>query len=199
VTSRIRRLRWLTLFGASFLGLVGAHLLGYALIEPGSAARSAFLAETGHGYLSRLTEVAVAAGILAGLSSALLAILRSRTGGGGLSLPEMAFRLMGLQVAGFLVLELLERTLSGAPVDGLAAVLAVGTPLQVILAWAGATLISLLERAVEAVAISLRRPLEAPSARPLGLSRYVPARPTGALRWAPRPIRGPPSFLLADR
>jgi hypothetical protein len=146
------RLRLPTLFATALVGLLGAHALGYVVLAPETTIRAAVLAETGHGYLARLTEVAVAAAILAGLASARMGMLRARgVAAGRWSVRSLTVRLFVLQASGYVALEVAERVVSGASVGGLAAVLAVGIPIQALVAWVAAALIALLERAGEAV------------------------------------------------
>lgn len=197
---RGRRLRFVTLFLTALSGLVGGHLVGYALLAPGEAARDQLLSTSGHGYLTRLTAIAVGSAILAGLGSVALGLLRQRDVAGGASgVRPVAIRLIGLQVAGFLCLEVLERALAGAPLGGLPAVLAIGLPVQAVVAWVGAALLAFIERAAEVVAGALRPPL------PLAKDRYrrpVPPkdrRPAGLLPRRLRAIRAPPALLLVRR
>jgi hypothetical protein len=192
------RLRLLTLFAAAMVGLLGAHALGYVVLAPETSIRAAVLAETGHGYLARLTEVAVAAAILAGLASARMGMLRARGAAAGRwSVRYLTVRLFVLQTSGYVALEVAERVVSGAPVGGLAAVLAVGMPIQALVAWVAAALIALLERAGEAVWRAVAAVPPVPSGR-LRIRPPRRARPAGALAWVPRPIRGPPASLVAQ-
>jgi hypothetical protein len=196
---RGRRLRFVTLFLTALSGLVGGHLVGYALLAPGEAARDQLLSTSGHGYLTRLTAVAVGSAILAGLGSVALGLLRQRDIACGASgVRPVAIRLIGLQVAGFLCLEVLERA-PGAPLEGLPAVLAVGLPVQAVVAWVGAALLAFIERAAEVVAEALRPPLPLPKDR---YRRPVPPkdrRPAGLLARRLRAIRAPPALLLVRR
>jgi hypothetical protein len=192
------RLRLLTLFATALVGLLSAHALGYVVLAPETSIRAAMLAETGHGYLTRLTEVAAAAAILAGLASARVGMLRARGAAAGrLSIRYLTVRLFVLQASGYVALEVAERVVSGAPIGGLAAVLAVGIPIQALVAWVAAALIALLERAGEVVARALRAPAPVPSA-PLRIRPPRRFRPAGAVLWIPRPIRGPPASLVAQ-
>lgn len=192
------RLRLLTLFASAAAGLVGAHLLGYLVVAPEDSARSFLLTSTGHGYLSRAITLAVASAILAGLTSAVLGVLRaSRPGWSGAGWPGLAVRLSILQVAGFLALEVAERVLAGAPLADLGGpVLAVGVPLQVVVAMLGAAVLALIERAAAAVATSLGR-----TSLP-GTQRSRPSLlpsdpgPSGPTVWASPAIRAPPGLLL---
>jgi hypothetical protein len=197
VTRRVVRLRLLTLFATAVVGLLGAHVLGYVVLAPETSVRSAVLAETGHGYLPRLTEVAVAAAILAGLASARLGMLRAHgVTDGRWSVRFLSVRLSVLQVAGYVVLEVAERVLSDAPVAGVGAVLAVGIPVQAVVASVAAALIALLERAGQAVARALGTSAPPSSATTVGIRPPRRARPVGMLSWVPRPIRGPPTLLV---
>lgn len=196
---RGRRLRLLTLFASAAAGLVGAHLLGYLVVAPGDTARSFLLTTTGHGYLSRAITLAVASAVLAGLTSAVLGVLRaSRPGWSRADWPGLAVRLSLLQVAGFLVLEIAERLLAGAPLADLGGpVLVVGVPLQVIVAMLGAAVLALIERAAAVVTTSLGGRFSLPGAR---RTRPIPIPPDPApsrpIVWAAPAIRAPPGLLL---
>jgi hypothetical protein len=197
VSHRAGRLRLLTLFATAGVGLLGAHVLGYVALAPETSARAEVLAETGHGYLSRLTEVAVAAAILAGLASARLGMLRARgVADGGWSVRFLAVRLSVLQVAGYVVLEVAERVFSDAPVGGLGAVLLVGIPLQAVVASVAAALIALLERAGQAVARALGTPAPLSATTTLRVRPRRRVRPAGTVSWVPSSIRGPPTHLV---
>jgi hypothetical protein len=198
MNGRGHRLRLLTLFASAAAGLVGAHLLGYLVVAPGDIARSFLLTQTGHGYLSRAITLAVASAIVAGLTSALLGVLRaSRPGWSGAHWPGLAVRLSLLQVAGFLALETAERLLAGAPLADLGGpVLAVGVPLQVVVAMLGAAVLALIDRAAAVVTTSLGGRVSLPGAqrsRPIPIpADRLPSRPP--VRSAPA-IRAPPSLL----
>jgi hypothetical protein len=197
---RGRRLRALTLFLTALSGLVGGHLVGYVLLAPGEAARDRLLSASGHGYLTRLTALALGSAILAGLGSAVLGVLRQPgRGGGPWDIRAVAVRLVGLQMAGFVVLEILERALAGAPLEGLAAVLAVGLPVQAVVAWGGAVLLVVIERTAVAIAEAFRPPLAQPSDRDRPPVPPRDRRPAGLLTGRLRPIRAPPAPLLDRR
>jgi hypothetical protein len=192
-----RRLRFVTLFLTALSGLVSGHLVGYALLAPGEAARDQLLSTSGHGYLTRLTTLAVGSAILAGLGSMMLGVLRRRAQLSHVSgVRWLAIRLIGLQAGGFIFLEILERALAGAPLSGLPAVLAIGVPVQALVAWIGAVLLAVIERAGEAIAAAFDRPLPRPRDRS---RRPVPPndrRPAGLPARRLRPIRAPPGPLL---
>lgn len=187
------RLRLMTLFGTAFAGLVGGHVLGYLTIAPGDAARDLVLSNTGHGYLPRVTTLAVAAAILAGLGSARLGLLRHRgVAAEGPGVKSVAIRLAALQVAGFVVLEILERVVSGAPIAGLVVVLLVGLPAQVVVAWAGSVLLAVITSAARAVAGALARPPRARRRSPRLPRPHPDSRPARSLVWGSWAIRAPP-------
>jgi hypothetical protein len=181
-------LRRLPLAGVAAAGAVTAHTLAYALAAPQTGARVALLATTGHAYWTAAIAAALVLGVLS-LAATLTRHFRAGLAAGpaaaGEPLGRLAVRLTWMQVAIFLVQEVLERVAAGLPpaawVDGrllglgLLVQVLVGLGLAAVLAWAG--------RAAEAAGRALRQP------RPL--------RPTPAPR-RPHPVSfARPSRLLA--
>jgi hypothetical protein len=144
-------------------GVVLGHVLAYAITFPVGAVRYRHLMEAGHGSFHAVVTVA---GLLAGAAAASL-FVRSLRAAGRESGPS-ARLLAGLQIAGFLLLEVIERhgrvdlALSDPGVR-------VGLLVQVLVAVALALLLRVFVRVVRAVAsLMLHR-----SAR----SRPGPVRP----------------------
>lgn len=176
-------------------GLVAGHVLVYRIVAPGALQRAALLQATGHGYLPAALALGV---MLAALSAAGAFGLGFRRGTAGdarrrgslvrwILLPAVA------QAAAFLVLEVAERGLAGAPLSSLLGpLLPIGVVLQLLVGAAGGLLLAGLDRAGEAAgraaAARRSRPRRAPAPHRL---RSVDAPPkrllTGGLA-----IRGPP-------
>jgi hypothetical protein len=180
--------RRLPLAGAAVAGAVIGHGLAYALAVPEPGRRLAVLAGSGHAYWS----AAIAAAIVLGLGSLGTTLARSFNAGlrpgdrpAGEPVGRLAGRLALLQVAIYLVQELIERAAAGVPLGGpvngrllltgIAVQLLVAGALALGLAWAG--------RVAEVAGRALRRRrLGRPDPRPVRL------RPTGWVR---------PAILLA--
>jgi hypothetical protein len=192
-------IRAVVLFATAGAGLVGGHLLGYLAMAPDRGRRSLLLATTGHAYLSKAVVLSAAAAIVAAAAAAVLGAARAR----GTARPPVSgawnvgVRLAGLQILGFVGLEVGERVMAGASLEDLAAVLALGAPLQLLVAALGAFVLSLVARAAEMVArIFAGRALVARSASvdiPVPRDLWIP-RPTV---FTPRVSRGPPSLRAA--
>jgi hypothetical protein len=157
-----KTLRGLPLVGAAFGGVVLGHWLGYLLAIPSTVIRGEVLVATGHAYWLTAVREAVALAVvsLAAIVMRQFRLVRAndlpeRGGPGGLAL-----RLAGLQVLGFLALEVTERVVAGAPISSLLAhhVLVLGLLVQVVVAASAALLLSLFARAAGAIARALVRP-----------------------------------------
>jgi hypothetical protein len=156
----------------ALVGVLGGHLLTYAILFPDAHVHDRVLAESGHGWTSLLgpvvltsVAIAIALGVLGGLD-------RGRTRG-------VRFTALFLLQAGlFAGIELAERLASsGLSVaslqhhlfdHGLASILLIGTLVQVVTAWFGST----ISRVVAAAARRLRT---APPRRRLAHRRLAPA------------------------
>jgi hypothetical protein len=197
MTRASRSLRIFTLVGTALAGLVGAHLLDYFLVLPDAASRHAVLAETGHGYMGLALWLAVASAIMAGVTSVALGIRRgSGSADEPLAFGSLAWRLVVLQPAGFLVLELVERIAAGVPAHHLLEpVIAVGVLLQALVALIGAAILVALARGGELVgkALSRRSDFER-AASSFNVPRYLV--PSGRRFSRPGPIRAPPALLV---
>jgi hypothetical protein len=178
----------------ALVGVLGGHLLTYAILFPDAHVHDRVLDESGHGWTSLLgpalltsVAIAIALGVLGGLD-------RGRTRG-------VRFTTLFLLQAGlFAGIELAERLASsGLSVaslqhhlidHGLAAILLIGTLVQIVTAWFGST----VSRVVAAVARRLRT---APPRRRLAYRRLAPAavRVPAARGVRSHASRGPPSIL----
>jgi len=153
------RLPVFPLAGLAALAVVLGHQLAYRIAVPSAAERAALLTRTGHTYLPTTAHLA----LLAALAAIGGLFLRSVTRGDAVS-PSMRttfVRLAGVQVSIFVLLEFAERIVSGAPIAGVAThgLLFLGVAVQLLLAFAGAALVSLLHRAgVAAADVLVSRP-----------------------------------------
>ena len=156
-----RTLRGLPVVGAAFGGVVLGHWVSYLLAMPSAGIRDEVLAATGHAYWLTAVKQAV---VLAVVSLAAIAMrefrrVRARDPSEETGPGSLALRLAGLQVLGFLALEMTERVAAGAPVSSVLAhhVLVLGILVQVVLAASAALLLSLFARAAGAFARALVR------------------------------------------
>jgi hypothetical protein len=142
--------RRLPLAGAAVAGAVVGHAVAYAMAAPDPAQRLAMLAVSGHAYWS----AAIATAIVLGLASLGATLARHFRAGLAQARPStaeplarMAGRLALLQVTIYLVQELIERVVVGAPLGGpvFGRLLLTGIAIQLLvaltialgLAWAG--------------------------------------------------------------
>jgi hypothetical protein len=159
----------LPLTGVAVGGAVLGHMLAYLLAVPEPSARVALLGATGHAYWT----AAIAAASVLGLTSVTSALRRRfRSGLGrtssepGPSVGRQAAQLAGLQLAIYLVQEVLERLEAGIPVASLlnGRLLAVGVVVQVAIALGLAVLLVVAGRVAEAAGRAWRRALRRPPA-----------------------------------
>jgi hypothetical protein len=199
--------------GAAVAGVAVGHWLAYLLTVPQGSARAALLAATGHGYWSTAVAAALVFGSLTLIGTVARHFLRGlgrggwvvgRSGAGPAAswhrerLEWVAARLVLLQGAIYLVQEVVERLVKGAPVAGMLhdGVLPVGLLTQTLVALHVAVLLVLVGRAAEAAGRALARI----RARPRHARPAVAAWPVLAVR--PMPLRGaalgsraPPSLV----
>ncbi|HYJ61867.1 MAG TPA: hypothetical protein VE032_10430 [Actinomycetota bacterium] len=176
------------------LGLaVGGVLLGHAItyegLSPGAVAREAWLAATGHGYLGAANRL----GMLAAFVTLGVLLLRRVVGPGAahLSRRELVTRLIGFQLAAFLVLEVAERAGAGNGFHDLLTVLPVGLLIQAAIAAAIGIVVGGLLRAVDRLVD--RSAGGAPSPSIAALAIALPVDPFHrAPRLAPLGGRAPP-------
>ncbi len=130
----------------AFAATIAAHSISYAAVSDSAHAHERLLSSTGHGYWP-----IVAAGALAALVFAFVGLIAESRGDAVERTPGWAGRLFAclasLQVGAFLLLELLERVISGAPADlwSQPAVI-LGVVLQAVVALASALLVLLIRR-----------------------------------------------------
>ncbi len=197
-----RAVRRLPLAGAAVACAAVGHSIAYLIVAPEGRERATLLAGTGHGYWS----TAVAAEIVFGLLAAVTIVLRHFSDGlrrqprpaGEEPWAWLAARLCLLQVSIFGVQEVIERAVTGHPVEEVVQnrLLFVGFLIQVATAVIAATLLIWLGRAAAAVGRAFgrgrrSRPTSQPLIGPVTAVRPV-SRPRGV-----RAIRAPPRALMA--
>lgn len=175
-------------------------MLAYALAVPDAGARLALLLTTGHAYWS----AAIAAAMVLGLVSLAGTLLRHFWAGllpdqprPEVPLGRLAAQLAGLQIAIYLVQEVLERVAVGAPVVSFldARLLGLGIAVQVAIAVALAILLRTVGRVAEAAGRALRQPLRRPAATGRPAPDLVVAWPSRLLA-AGHGSRAPPRSVL---
>lgn len=194
---RVRRVRvWLV--GIACAGIALSHEFGYQVDNPGLAQRVHVLQETGHAYLPVFVTLALLAfvlGIVGFLAHRVVARTSDREPRGAFF--HTAVRLFGLQAAGFLLLEVGERYLSGGGVGLSDSPVIPALIVHLALALVGALLLKLLARAVDAVMDALVRvPLENSADDSTSWSTSSMIVPAPILLSGGLGLRGPPSSRL---
>jgi hypothetical protein len=185
-------LRALTILGLGAAGLVGGHTLGYAVSVPDAYHRSALLEATGHGYLPSASRLALMLGIAAvvtGIASGYLHRPRSPHP----AFSRVAMRLVALQCAAFVGLEVVERVLASAPLSTLSLpIMLIGLVTQAVIAVALALLLVGLRRL--GAVLRARSPVASVAGRsgPVVASEIFPFSRT---RERER-VRGPPAVRM---
>jgi hypothetical protein len=190
----------LGLAGIGLAGVLAGHALTYALVTRGSPAR--LLAASGHGYLDAAVRFGLAGAVVGIL--ALFADRLRRTLGGGRARPlhgrELVPRLVAIQATAFLLQELVERRVAGAPVAGVLehGLLGIGLAWQLVLAALGARFLAWLLRTADRIGEGLR----APRRRARTAAARWPRRAERSAGPSPRALtarslRGPPHLLTA--
>jgi hypothetical protein len=184
---------WLPVFGVALLGVILGHGVTYLIAVP-ALTRASVLAATGHAYWPN----AVSAGLLAGPAAmGGVAIRHFRSGLQGRNhqpvryLPA-AWRLGGLQLLVFTLIEVSERAAVGGSITSMFQdrIYPVGIVVQILVAVIGALMLVSLARASEALGASLHR------RRPRPFASVI--RSAYAYRPGPSPLcdacppRGPP-------
>jgi hypothetical protein len=128
----------------AFAGTLAAHSIAYRIAAPEPHHHASLLLETGHGYWSFVTPLAVGLAV-AGIAGALLGRARYRQRFGGI-----AGRAVILQVAAFLIMETVERASVGGSISVLQEpVVLIGIAVQVLVALALAGLLLVLTRVLD--------------------------------------------------
>ena len=185
------------LVGTALAGLIGSHVLDYTLLIPNHATRQTFLHQTGHGSFRALMVLAVAAGVIALITSVLTGYRRERSNPAAspAGFGDWAWSLGPIQALGFVALEFAERFLAhSAPHHYADLTISIGVVIQILVACVGAALLVLLNRAGEGIARARSRSAFGSPARPV---RAWPRPATAALSAArfarPGLVRAPPS------
>lgn len=144
--------------GVAFAGVLAGHGVTYALVTLGSP--SELLAASGHGYLDAAVRIGLAASLIAVLATfagRLRATLDGRCGYGAAT-ADLFARLFRAQVSVFLLQELGERWIAGAPLSGVLerGLLAIGLVSQLVLAALGAWFLRWILRAADRIGRALR-------------------------------------------
>lgn len=191
--ARIRLLGRLGTTAAAAAGVVVGHLTTYVLAVGDEGLRHSLLSRTGHGYLA----TAVAGAVVIGLAVAAAVVFRHLRPASGHGRDEpllhLILRLGALQALIFAALEVTERLVSGASLSTLVDehLLALGLPVQLIVALLVALGLRALAAAAQVVARAIRNVTLRPSARawPLPASPSIPGLPPLSGAWG---ARGPP-------
>jgi hypothetical protein len=176
--------------GVAVGGVLLGHRLTYLLIDPGAQARTALLRRTGHAYLGFANDLALVAaltGLAALFVGQLVASSRSERG------TDLTRRIVAFQVSAFVLMEVLERVMAGAPLGGLARVLTVGIATQAAVAVLAAVVIRLLLRTADQVSAMLGRPAIDRVRPVLGLAIPEPVTIPLGRHLSAAGVRGPPS------
>jgi hypothetical protein len=181
--------------GASAAGLFAGHLADYRLVVAPEH-RHALLLQTGHGYLPYAIVASSCMAVVAVLVALRLGFLRPR--GGSLGMARLAPRLAAVQMASFVLLELVERLVAGSGLEHLGGpLLWLGLPLQALAAVVAAGLLILLQllgREAARILARLRAPV---GTRRAARTLPLPASPALEDPFVRlRPARGPPAILL---
>jgi hypothetical protein len=139
--------------GLAAFGIVAAHCLAYILIAPDGDKRASLMDATGHRFWGLVFALALGAGV-AGMSGVLVRFLHLSTAEhSNVNLFGFsASRLMALQVGGFMLLEVTERTFMGSGAHSIVEpVVLLGLALQVVVALVSALLLCLLTKTLHAL------------------------------------------------
>ena len=154
-----RPFAWIAALALS--GVAAGHAVAYYLAVPGAGQRNALLAQSGHSYWSIAVTVAVLAELAGVLAFATRHFHAGRAGTSSLrmSFSQLGWRMATMQVGAFGVLEVAERARSGVPIGEMFHnhLFPIGVVIQLLVACAGALLLSWLARAAEAIGSLFRR------------------------------------------
>lgn len=186
----------LSLFSMALPGVVAGHALVYFLALGGGHAQEAILEETGHGYWPG----AVAAAVVLGLWSAVALFARhflcrrAGVGPAGQRMLPLLLRLILLQTAMFISLEVGERMAAGSSLEHLfhQHVLTLGVLVQFVVALAVALILRLLARTAELLVTILRR-RRLPFAAVVGIRPHPVSIHRAFLLEGAWGVRGPPT------
>jgi hypothetical protein len=187
------------LVGIACAGIALSHEFGYQVENPGVAQKVHVLEETGHAYLPlfmTLALIALTLGIVGFLAHRIVA--RTSTVPPNEVFLYTATRLLGLQAAGFLLLEVGERVLSGNGFTLADSPVALALMMHVVLALLGAGLLRLLARVVDVVldAVENKAPEDLTEEPATTWAATSVLAPVPLLLSGGPGLRGPPSSRL---
>ena len=177
-------------------GMVAGHVLAYRLASADPAVRGDLLAESGHRYWSWVVVAALVSAVSGLVDFAVCRWRSARVGSppSRLWFSPLARRLVGLQVAGFLVLEGAERTFTGhSPASLLDPAIAVGVVVQVLVALGMSLALLMVSRTVERLRSS--RPVTGGVTLRLRRPHPLFVKPPAAPGAGGATMRGPPPVL----
>ncbi|HWC15047.1 MAG TPA: hypothetical protein VG929_10705 [Actinomycetota bacterium] len=187
------RARWILALIAG-AAMVGSHWVAYLLAAPDAHDRAVLLDATGHGYWPLAATLAVAA-IFIGLAAFAAERLHpGATATRGDVFRSAAPKLLGLQVVGFVLLEVTERLAAGHAIEAATFVgptMLIGLLVQLVAAVVAAAVLGLVAYAIERFVARpprVRRPTFVPRFTSL-VSAPRPLLATGA-----HTLRGPPNL-----
>jgi hypothetical protein len=185
--SRVSNVRPATVLGFALGGVLVGHALTYLVLVPDAHARTAELSATGHAYLGG----ANASGLVAVIAALSILFFRGLAGAepGASRVYE---RLAAFQLTAFAAMEILERLGSGAGARHLVPTLAVGLPVQILVAAFVALIVRFVARAAAAVAERTARGAPAWSFGAITLIAGPPTAPVLAPAAGPPTGRAPP-------
>jgi hypothetical protein len=187
------------LIGIAGAGIALSHEFGYQVDNPGVAQKVHALEETGHAYLPLFVTLALIA-----LTLGIVAFLAHRIAERAVDVPPKeaflytATRLLGMQAAGFLLLEVGERVLSGNGFTLAGSPVALALMMHVVLALLGAGMLRLLARVVDVVldAVEKKVPEELTEEPATTWAATSVLAPVPLLLSGGLGLRGPPSSRL---
>jgi hypothetical protein len=188
--------RRLATLGVAVAGVLAGHWLTYVAVTPIAGSRATVLHETGHAYLGMANDLALVVALVA-IATMFIGQLTSPASMAAAGHPGVTARVIRFQVSAFVLLEVLERLTSSAPLSELihTGILPVGIVAQAGVAFLVARAIRWLLRAADRVAAALGRgavPARRVVAKPL---RPRPVFVPAELQLSAVGVRGPPSAV----
>jgi hypothetical protein len=153
---RLRTRLWLG--GLATAGVVVAHVLAFWLAAPNPVRREHLLEATGHGAWPIVVALTLGALVACMAGFAAGRVREERRAPPAVLVRGIVTRLVILQVAGFVLLEAIERLAIGHDLTELLSepVMAIGLVAQIVVALAGAILVALFAHIVDRLALLLR-------------------------------------------
>lgn len=153
---RLRTRLWLG--GLATAGVVVAHVLAFWLAAPNPVRREHLLEATGHGAWPIVVALTLGALVACMAGFAAGRLREERRAPPAVLVRGIVTRLVILQVAGFVLLEAIERLAIGHDLTELLSepVMAIGLVAQIVVALAGAILVALFAHIVDRLALLLR-------------------------------------------